>query len=88
MHIRLDEDALPVSIVFDRWGDPDETGVSNWHLFGVEVSGHATFGGLTIPSAGRAGWYFGTGRWDDGEFFRYEITDLQSQESPHADLNM
>jgi len=29
-----------------------------------------------IPSAGRAGWFYGTDRWSEGEFFRYEFTDF------------
>ena len=36
-----------------------------------------SFGGVTIPSAGRVGWFFGTDRWPGGEFFRFEITDLR-----------
>ena len=59
-----------------RWGDPDGTGTWGWHPFGGEISGHRTFGGLTIPSAGRLGWHAGTDRWAAGEFFRYEITAL------------
>ena len=29
-----------------------------------------------IPSAGSAGWFYGTDRWPDGAFFRFEITAL------------
>jgi len=39
------------------------------------MTGYSTFDGVTIPSAGRAGWFYGTDRWDEGEFFRAEITD-------------
>ena len=28
-------------------------------------------------SAGRVGWFYGTARGADGEFFRYEITELR-----------
>jgi hypothetical protein len=73
---RLDGDGRIVSFVFDRWGDPDG-GRFGWHPFGGEVTGYGTFGGVTIPSAGRAGWFFGTDRWPAGEFFRYRITDLE-----------
>jgi hypothetical protein len=65
-----------VSFVFDRWGDPDNTGSWSWHPFGGGISGYATFDGVTIPSAGRVGWFFGTDRWPASEFFRYQITDL------------
>ena len=57
-----------------RWGDPDNTGAWAEHPFGVEVAGHRAFDGVTIPSEGRAGWHFGTERWDEGVFFRYEVT--------------
>jgi hypothetical protein len=77
LHYRLDEDAQVASIEFDRWGDPDRTGTWDWHTFGGEIRAHRTFGGLTIPSDGAFGWHYGTDRWADGEFFRYEITKLQ-----------
>jgi hypothetical protein len=64
-------------VVFDRWGDPDGTGTWDLHPFGGEVTAYATFGGLSVPSAGRFGWFFGTDRWSQGEFFRYRITELQ-----------
>jgi hypothetical protein len=41
------------------------------------VTGYKTFDGVTVPSAGRVGWFFGTHRWEQGEFFRYRITDLR-----------
>ena len=66
-----------VFVNFPRWGDPDHTGTWGQHPFGGEVTAYRTFDGLTIPSAGRFGWFFGTDRWSDGEFFRYQITTLQ-----------
>ena len=63
------------SATFERWGDPDETGTWGPHPFGLDVTGDATFDGVTIPSAGRVGWFHGTNRWADGEFFRFEITE-------------
>jgi hypothetical protein len=75
LHYTLGDDARVRSVVFDRWGDPDDTGTWGHHPFGFEVTGHATFDGLTIPSSGRAGWFYGTDRWHEGEFFRAEITD-------------
>jgi hypothetical protein len=67
------------SLVFDRWGDPDHTGAWAWHSFGGEVTRHRTFGGVTVPSAGRVGWFFSTDRWPAGAFLRYQITDLELQ---------
>jgi len=76
VHYTLDSGGHVRSVVFDRWGDPDNTGTWAMHPFGVEVGAYATFGGVTIPSAGSAGWFYGTDRWLDGTFFRYEITSL------------
>jgi uncharacterized protein DUF6544 len=76
VHYQLDADGRVVSFVFERWGDPDNTGSWSWHPFGGEITGYATFDGVTIPSAGRVGWFFGTDRWPASEFFRYQITDL------------
>jgi hypothetical protein len=61
----------------DRWGDPDRTGTWGMHPFGGEVDDHRTFAGVTIPCRGRLGWFFGTPRWPDGEFFRYQLTSLE-----------
>jgi hypothetical protein len=74
---RLDADGQLVASSLQRWGDPDGTGTWSAHRFGVEVTGHRRFGGVTIPSRGRAGWHFGTDRWDDGVFFRFEITEYE-----------
>ncbi len=76
MHLTLDEEGRVRSFELDRWGDPGGTGTWSWHRFGGDVSEHRTFAGLTIPSAGSVGWHHGTDRWNDGEFFRYQITDL------------
>jgi Family of unknown function (DUF6544) len=76
LHCTLDDDARVRSVAIDRWGDPDNTGTSGFHPFGVEFTRHSSFDGVTIPGAGRAGWFYGTERWSDGEFFRYEFTDF------------
>ena len=77
LDMRLDTAGRVVSLAFDRWGDPGGAGDFGWHRFGGEVTGYASFGGLTIPSAGQFGWFYGTDRWDEGEFFRHQITDLR-----------
>ncbi|WP_205627134.1 DUF6544 family protein [Sandaracinus amylolyticus] len=62
-------------IVFDRWGDPDATGTSSTFPFGGVIEDERTFEGFTIPSRVRVGWFFGTPRWEEGEFFRVTIDD-------------
>lgn len=76
VHYRLDGAGRMRSFVLDRWGDPEGSGTFAWYPFGGEVTGYRAFDGLTIPAAARAGWYFGTDRWPDGEFIHYRITDL------------
>jgi hypothetical protein len=44
-------------LVFDRWGNPENSGAFAWHPFGGEVTDYRTFHGLTIPSEGRLGWF-------------------------------
>lgn len=77
VHYLLDAGGRITATVFDRWGDPEGTGIWGLHPFGGEITAYATFDGLSIPSAGRFGWFFGTDRWPQGEFFRYQITELQ-----------
>jgi hypothetical protein len=81
---RIAEDGRLLNSRFLRWGDPDRTGKWALHPFGLEATGWDTFGGVTIPSAGRVGWHFGTPRWADGEFFRFRIDDYELAPGPPA----
>jgi hypothetical protein len=77
LHLRLDPGGRAASFVFSRWGDPGGTGEWDWHPFGGAFTDYRTFGGVTVPVAGRIGWYPDTEGFSTGEFFRYRITDLQ-----------
>ena len=77
VHYTLDGDAHVLSVEFDRWGDPDSTKTWGFHSFGLDTTGYATFGGVTVPQQGHVGWFHGTDRWPHGEFFRFAITDLR-----------
>jgi hypothetical protein len=57
----------------NRWGNPGGAPFGRFP-FGVQVEAESEFGGITIPSVLRAGWWWGTGRQPEGEFFRAEIT--------------
>jgi hypothetical protein len=72
---RLDGDGRLVSSSFLRWGDPDRTGSWAQRPFGVEVADHRRFDTVQIPSRGEAGWHYGTERWPQGAFFRFDITE-------------
>jgi hypothetical protein len=76
LDLEVDADGKVRAFELDRWGDPDQAGAWDQHPFGGIVTDYASFGGLTIPSAGRIGWFYGTDRQDEGEFFRYQITAL------------
>jgi hypothetical protein len=73
-HCALDTGGQITAWWFQRWGDPDNIGNWSLHPFGADATAHRTFDGVTIASAGQAGWHYGTDRWDEGVFFRFEIT--------------
>ncbi len=75
LHLTLDDDARIRAVAFERWGDPDDSGTWGNHPFGFDVTRYSTFDGVSIPSAGHAGWFFGSDRWDEGRFFKAEIHD-------------
>lgn len=77
LHHVISESGALRSSTFERWGDPDNSGTWQPLPFGVEVAREGTFDGVTIPVEGRAGWHFGTDRWEAGVFFRFRITDYQ-----------
>jgi hypothetical protein len=77
LHLILDEHGRITTCYFDRWGDPDRTGTYAFHPFAMQATAQREFNGLTIPSEGRAGWHYGTDRWQDSTFFEYAITQLE-----------
>jgi hypothetical protein len=76
IHLLLDDAGHATSFTLARWGDPEGTGTWGWFPFGGDVTEHRTFEGVTVPAAGRIGWFPGAAGWATGEFFRYRITDL------------
>ncbi len=76
LHLRIDSDGHVEWVRFDRWGDPDQTGEWGFHPFGFEAVETRRFGPLSIPAVGSAGWFHGTRRWPEGEFFKCDITSL------------
>jgi hypothetical protein len=73
--IDVDHSGAVRSAHIQRWGNPDGAAFG-LHPFGVNVSAEATFGGITIPTQISAGWFWGTERQADGEFFRARITGM------------
>lgn len=76
LRLSLDDAGRVTALVFDRWGDPDAAGVWAPHSFGGVITGHRSFHGMTIPSAGRLGWRVGADGSAADEFFRFQIREL------------
>jgi hypothetical protein len=72
--VEIDDAGSLRAIRFLRWGNPDGASYRE-HVFGVEVEREARFGDYVIPSRFSAGWWPGTDRWSEGEFFRAVIDD-------------
>lgn len=60
-----------------RWAKPDKQGPFQLHTFGVICGGELASGGYTLPRTIRAGWWPGTPRWEQGEFFRATIDEVR-----------
>ncbi len=62
-----------LGVVMQRWGNPNGAPFGRYP-FGVAIEAEKTFSGVTIGSVLRAGWWWGTDRQAEGEFFRARIT--------------
>jgi hypothetical protein len=62
-----------LGVRMQRWGNPGGQPYGRYP-FGVAIEAEQTFAGVTIGSVLRAGWWWGTDRQADGEFFRARIT--------------
>ena len=71
--IRVKRSGRLAEVRVNRWGNPGGAPFGRYP-FGVRVEAESRFGGITIPSVLRAGWWWGTDRQHEGEFFRAEIT--------------
>lgn len=77
LHLGIDPVGRLKTVKLTRWGNPDG-GEYRYVDFGVLAEEEKTFGGYTIPTRIRAGWYFGTDRFEhEGEFFRATIDDAK-----------
>jgi Family of unknown function (DUF6920) len=60
-------------VIMSRWGNPGGNGFGRYP-FGVSLESERTFGGITVATEIRAGWWWHTDKQIDGEFFRATIT--------------
>jgi len=75
--IELDASRSLKTLSMPRWGNPDG-GEFKVVDFGVIVEENRRFEGFTVPGKIRAGWFFGTERFEsEGEFFRGSIDSAE-----------
>jgi hypothetical protein len=73
----VDELGRLQSVTMQRWGNPGG-GAFRLVDFGGVVGAEGTFGGYTIATRVRVGWYFGSPRFEsEGEFFRATIDEAR-----------
>lgn len=71
----IDERGRLQSVKMSRWGNPDGSAF-RYANFGGIVEQEGSFGGYTIPIRMRAGWHFGTDKFESGgEFLRVVIDE-------------
>ena len=61
--VTVDQEGRPREMVMPRWGNLTADGSYRHIPYGVSVDEERTFGGYTIPSAARVGWWYGTDRY-------------------------
>ena len=82
-HLRVGDDDQSVTVTVGptgplrqvellRWGTPPGSGYG-LHRFGAVLDDERLIDGYRVPTTVTAGWHFGTGRWNDGRFLRYQV---------------
>ncbi|MCW3054178.1 MAG: hypothetical protein JWN14_3348 [Chthonomonadales bacterium] len=73
LDLAVEENGRVTTASLPRWGNPEGAAFHDVNFGGV-LEAEGTFEGYTIPTRIRAGWYFGTDRFEsDGEFFRATV---------------
>ena len=76
VELHLGPDGRLRAVLMQRWGTPGG-GSFGRYPSGVTVGDERTDRGATLPATGPAGWWWGTDRQGDGEFFRARITTVE-----------
>jgi hypothetical protein len=71
--LHVGSDGRLLGLVMQRWGNPNGVPFGRCP-FGVAFEEEKSWSGVTIGSVLRAGWWWGTDREAEGEFFRARIT--------------
>lgn len=74
VRLTVDGEGRLTSVQVPRWGDQTEDGTFALIPFGGDLSEEVLFGDYTIPTQVRVGWWYGTEKSADHEFFRARIT--------------
>lgn len=74
--MNIDADGRLLDLAFPRWGDPGD-GVFREERFGVVFESEIRLEDHVLPGSFSAGWWPGTDRWAEGEFFRCVIDDAE-----------
>lgn len=73
LHLIIGIDGSLKETYIQRWGNPGGVKEFGYHTFGVKIEAEMKYKGTVIPAKGNAGWWFGSDRYKDGEFFRFEV---------------
>ena len=73
LHLIIGDDGSLKQVYMQRWGNPGNSKKWEYLTFGVNIEKEMKRKGVVIPAKGNAGWWFGTEKYDDGEFFRFEV---------------
>jgi hypothetical protein len=77
LELVIDDRGRLKTITLPRWGNPERAEFHHVN-FGAFVEEENSFNGYTIPTRLRAGWHFGTDRFEsEGEFFRVTIDEAK-----------
>jgi hypothetical protein len=74
IRLSLDDEGRLRSVAMERWGDQTEDKTFALIPFGGDVGEERGLGDYTIPTVVRVGWWYGTDRFPEHEFFRATVT--------------
>jgi hypothetical protein len=77
LDLTIDDEGTIQEVSLLRYGNQVERGPEGYAPFGMKVERETTFGGCTIPSRMRGGWY-GTERY--AETIRFTIEEAEEAE--------
>lgn len=76
LEMDVEVDGSLKAVRMKRWSEAEGP---QWHfvMFGAELIGEHAEHGLVVPRMLKAGWFYGTPKWEEGCFFEGEVTALR-----------